>query len=279
MTEIAKTAADAGWRKSRYNMTALLPGSADTAIANLYSGVRDTCSPYELHVMDSLDSVSASHPLLGALAQRGFIVNFDERAALETMSRYACGDPGSVLLVICPTMGCNFDCPYCFENHQGGRMTEHVQADIVSLAERLLKVSRTGRIEVCWFGGEPLMAPDIIESLSGKLMPLAEKYGAFYDADLITNGYLLSPVIIKMLERVRVSLIQVTLDGIGAEHDMTRHPAGGGSSFERIIQNLRQPIPFKVSIRHNVHEGNRDEIEQLKAFVEDLAKETGNAIN
>ena len=72
---------------------------------------------------------------------------------------------------------------------------------------------------------------------------------------------------------------QITLDGIGPTHDAARHLRGSGPTFERIIENLRQPIPFRVSIRHNVHEGNRDEIEQLKAFVKDLSKETSNAIS
>ena len=41
--------------------------------------------------------------------------------------------------------------------------------------------------------------------------------------------------------------------------------------------NLRNArIPFRVSIRHNVHEENRDQVEALEAFIVQLANESGN---
>ena len=71
--------------------------------------------------------------------------------------------------------------------------------------------------------------------------------------------------------------MQVTLDGIGATHDATRHLAGGGPTFDRIVENLSRPgLPFSVIVRHNVHEGNRHEVEGLRALVERIAAETGN---
>lgn len=69
-------------------------------------------------------------------------------------------------------MVCNFDCPYCFEDHFAGKMSEEVQDDVVALAERMLEASGTKDLHVTWFGGEPLLAPDIIESLSARLIVL-----------------------------------------------------------------------------------------------------------
>ena len=275
----AGTAAEAGWRVSRYNLTLELPEKGRTAIVNLFRGTCKEYGPVELYLMSVLDEISEDHPIISMLAKTGVIVNFDEQAAVETMGRMACAASQGVGLTICPTMGCNFDCPYCFENHKQGKMTEEVQADVTALAERLLKTSRAKYLSVTWFGGEPLLAPDVIEALSEKLMALAEEHHAEYSAGIITNGYLLTPETVKMLEKAQVKSAQITLDGIGPAHDATRHLRGGGSTFEHIVENLRQPIPFKVSIRHNVHEGNRDEIGQLKAFVEDLAKETCNAVS
>ena len=279
MTGDKRSAAEAGWRVSRYNLSLELPEKGRTAIVNLFRGTCKEYGPVELYLMSVLDEISEDHPIISMLAKTGVIVNFDEQAALETMGRMACAGFQTVGLTICPTMGCNFDCPYCFEDHKQGKMTEEVQADAVALAERLLKTSRAKSLSVIWFGGEPLLAPDVIEALSEKLMALAEEQGAEYSASIITNGYLFTPDVVKMLEKAQVKSAQITLDGIGAAHDATRHLRGGGSTFGRIVENLRQPIPFPVNIRHNVHEGNRDEIEPLKAFIETLAKETGNKIS
>ena len=131
-------------------------------------------------------------------------------------------------------------------------MTPEVQEDVVALTRRMMEVNNARSLNVTWFGGEPLLAPEIIESLSGKLIALAEEHHASYDAGIITNGYLLTPENIRILEAAQVSSAQITLDGIGAAHDATRHLADGGQSFERIAANLRRPFSFTVNIRHNI---------------------------
>lgn len=273
-----RTAAEAGWHVSRYNLMAKVPDSKMVAIANLYKGTCAEYSPIELYLMSVLDQISDEHPIIKRLAKRGVIVNFDERATLETMGRGACAAPHDVGLTICPTMGCNFDCPYCFEDHFAGKMSAQVQDDVVALAERMLATAATKNLRVTWFGGEPLLAPKVIESLSKRLIALTEEKGGEYSADIITNGYLLTPEMVAMLDAAKVSEAQVTIDGMHEVHDATRHLAGGGPTFDRIVSNLREPIPFNINIRHNVHEDNRDQIDELRAFVQDLAKESGNDI-
>lgn len=273
-----KTAGEAGWRISRYNIAAPIPGADKMAIANLFKGTCGAYTPIELYLLDELPTLDEGHPILKRFADRGLIVNFDERAALEAMGR--CGTEKRVGLTVCPTMGCNFDCPYCFENHRSGKMSKETQDEVIGLAGRIADYAGAKQIHVTWFGGEPLLAPDVIEALSERLIALAETCGAEYNASIITNGYLLSQEIADMLGRYRVEKAQVTLDGIGEVHDSTRHLVGGGETFERITYNLRKnKLPFRVNIRHNVHAGNKEEIEKLKDYVTELAKESGNDIS
>ena len=229
-------------------------------------------------MLSELETLDAEHPILNRFRERGLIVNFDERAALDAMGRMGCS-AGGVSLTICPTMGCNFACPYCFENHKAGKMTEKVQDDVVALAERMLDASQKKDLFVTWFGGEPLLAPDIIETLSERLTALCREKGAQYYAGIITNGYLLTQENADLLERCKVESAQITLDGVGEAHDKTRHLKGGGATFERITDNLRLgKLNFRVLIRHNVHNDNIGEIESLTAFVKELAQESGNRL-
>ena len=278
-THPARTASEAGWHVSRYNISAPLPGTNKRAIANLYRGTCAEYTPLELYLLSVLDEIDEHHPIVERLAKRGVIANFDELAVLETLGRASCAAPRGVGLTICPTMGCNFDCPYCFEDHGRGKMSPQVQDDVVALVERMLDAAETKHMSVTWFGGEPLLAPDVIASLSDRLLALAEERGSTYSASVITNGYLLTQDIVDMLERCKVASAQVTIDGIGATHDATRHLAGGGATFDHIISNLRTlKIPFRVNIRHNVHEDNKGEMEALKALVAQLADESGNKL-
>ena len=275
-----RTAGEAGWHASRYNLVAPVPGTKNAAIANLFRGTCAEYTPLETYLLSVVEELDERHPIIERLARRGVIADFDERAALEAMGRAACAMPRGIGLTICPTMGCNFDCPYCFEDHKAGKMSAEVQDDVVALATRMLDASGAKGMHVTWFGGEPLLAPDIIESLSARLMALAEERGGEYSAGIITNGYLLTQEVADMLGRCEVKSAQVTIDGMGATHDSTRHLAGGGPTFERIAANLRElKLPFEVSVRHNVHEGNKAEMDGLEAFVRELAEESGNDID
>ena len=274
-----RTAGEAGWHVSRYNLMAQVPGTQNVAIANLFKGNCAEYTPIEMYLLSVLSELDEHHPVIERFSKRGIIANFDERAMLDTMGRAACAMTHSIGLTLCPTMGCNFDCPYCFEDHFAGRMSAEVQDDVIALAKRMMDASGAKSISVSWFGGEPLLAPDIVESLSERLMELTDERGGTYDAAIITNGYLLTQEIVDMLDRVKVTMCQVTIDGMGATHDATRRLAGGGPTFERITSNLRKlKIPFPVHIRHNVHEGNKSEMDELEAFINQLAAESGNKL-
>ena len=277
--EPTRTAGDAGWHVSRYNLFAKIPDTKLTAIANLYKGNCAEYTPIELFLLSVLEELDEHHPIIERFAKRGIICNFDERAALESMGRAACAAAHGIGLTICPTMGCNFDCPYCFEDHRRGKMSPEVQDDVVALAERMLDTANAKDIHVTWFGGEPLLAPSVIESLSARLMALVDERGGKYEASIITNGYLLTQENADMLEKAKVNSAQVTIDGLGATHDATRYLRGGGPTFDRIVANLRDcKLPFRVNVRHNVHEGNRAEMDELEAFIGKLAEESGNNI-
>ena len=274
-----RTAGEAGWHVSRYNIAAKVPDTKMIAIANLFKGNCAEYTPIEMYLLSVLEELDENHPIIERFAKRGVICKFDELAALDTMGRAACGMPHGIGLTICPTMGCNFDCPYCFEDHFAGKMSAEVQDDVVALAGRMLDAADAKNLNVTWFGGEPLLATDIIESLTGRLKALTEERGGAYSAGIITNGYLLTQEIADMLERCEVQSAQITIDGLGATHDATRHLAGGGPTFERIVANLRDiKLPFKVNVRHNVHKGNQHEVDELNEFVDKLAKESGNNI-
>lgn len=208
-----RTAGEAGWHESRYNLFAPIPGTKYTAIANLFKGTCAEYTPIELYALSAVETLDENHPLIERFARRGVICNFDERAALEAMGRAACAKPGGVGLAIHPTMGCNFDCPYCFEDHGRGKMGAQVQDDVVALAQRMLDASGAKSMRVTWSGGEPLMAPDVVESLSGRLMGLCAERGVNYTARIITNGYLLTQDIVDMLAAAKRSEREATAAG------------------------------------------------------------------
>lgn len=281
-TQKVRTAAEAGWRVSRYNVAAKIPDSKMVAIYNTYKRTCAEYSPLELFVMSVLDEVAEDHPLIGRLARRGVIANYDEREAFELQRRLDCTAThgGAVAITICPTLACNFECPYCFATRGRGKMSQQVQDDIVALAERMLDASHARTLTITWFGGEPLMATDVIEALSPRLISLANERGCEYVGWIFTNGYLLSNDVVDLLLRCHVTHVHIPLDGVGATNDATRRLVGGGPTYERILDNLAllKP-PIYTLIRANTHEGNVGEVDELKQAVLAKAEEAGTNLN
>ena len=133
-------------------------------------------------------------------------------------------------------------------------MSPEVQDDVVGLVARMLDAAYAKELTITWFGGEPLMGTDVIESLSPRLIRLAEERGCEYKAWIFTNGYLLTEDVVDLLLRCRVNHVHIPLDGVGATNDATRRLVGGGPTYQKIVDNigLLKP-PIRTLIRANVH--------------------------
>lgn len=63
-TQVCRTAAEAGWHVSRYNIKAPIPGSEKTAIYHTYKRSCDEYTPDELSIMSNLDQIAEGDPLI-----------------------------------------------------------------------------------------------------------------------------------------------------------------------------------------------------------------------
>ncbi len=275
----SRTAREAGWHLSRYNISSRLRETGETVVVNLFSQRMLKCSAAEAFLLEAAEELNEDHPILPRFKMNGFLVNFDEKAALDSMGRAHCARSDNVCLTICTTLRCNFDCTYCFEKKREGRMTAETQDRVVSFTEKMLEAFSPKSLSVIWFGGEPLLAPEVIESLSERLIRLAADRGIRYFARIITNGYLLTEKNIALLERCRVTSAQISVDGPAPVHDAARHLAGGGGTYDRILSNLTShPIPFRVVVRQNIHRDNLHTAGDLERVILKAAERSGNRL-
>lgn len=169
-------------------------------------------------------------------------------------------------LTIAPTSDCNFRCIYCYEKEslKPVVMSRDVQEKVVELVKA--RAESVMRLSVTWYGGEPLLALDIIENLTNKFLEICEEHKIRYDAGIVTNGYLLTTKAAERLKDLRITHIQITVDGAPEEHDKRRPLAGGQPTFHKIISNLRaakEILPCKVSIRINTDKDNADQVDEV----------------
>ncbi|MBT2511808.1 radical SAM protein [Streptomyces sp. ISL-98] len=175
-------------------------------------------------------------------------------------------------LIVLPTEQCNFRCTYCYEDFTVG----HMQPTTVQGIKRLLDRRMAGleRLNVSWFGGEPLMARAVVEEISAHIVAAAaDAPDLQYMSDMTTNGYLLGVPVAERLAELGIRSYQISLDGPEAVHDTTRVRANGGSSFRQIWQNLLairdSTLPIGVILRSHLTPANLPSMPDFLAEVRD----------
>ena len=149
-----------------------------------------------------------------------------------------------------PTMDCNARCFYCYEH----RAEKHVMsADTAKkTAEFIIRESKGERVDITWYGGEPLMNTAAIDIIS---MALADA-GVSFSSTLATNASLLcDEMISRAREKWRVERAQVTLDGTCVVYNKIKAYADGRENgFEDVLCNIGKMLDaeIKVNIRLNV---------------------------
>jgi uncharacterized protein len=202
--------------------------------------------------------------VLTDLVKAGAIVTDDHDELEPLRRRYAIGrrHSGRLGLTIVTSMGCNFDCPYCFEDKQPALLGPEVAEAIMQLVEDSSEHLR--EVSVCWFGGEPLLASRQLFDLSTRLIERCDELGVAYQASIITNGWHLDADTARRLSEHRVRTAQVTIDGPPHIHDRYRPRVGGGSTFERIVDNLVESADLlPISVRVNCDRTSFAHVEEL----------------
>jgi uncharacterized protein len=84
------------------------------------------------------------------------------------------------------------------------------------------------RLEISWFGREPLLAPNVVIGLTRYFHVHSQDRSIRYSTGMITNGSLLTPDVAEEIIPYGIHSFQITLDGVREEHDKRRVRAGGG---------------------------------------------------
>jgi len=252
-------------RQSQYNIWSQR-GDGAYVFNGVSGGVISMSERERRQLLGFLDGDDDAAPveLLEELIRGRMLVSDDADEVRFLSDRYRLSRQGTstFALTIVTSLGCNFDCPYCFEAKHPSIVTPEVEASILRILDDRLPAANA--FHVSWFGGEPLVGKRPLLSLSDAFIARCDAAGVAYTADIITNGYFLDDETCRELQERRVTSAQITIDGPPDIHDRMRPLVGGQGTFARILENL--PIAAKymgVTVRVNLDAANWLRTEEL----------------
>ena len=258
---------------SRYNTFTSAAVPETYLVFNVFTGALLELDAHEYALVEPLDGKPGESapdalpsPLVARLVSAGVLVpkDFDERTELFALRRRALEASEALLLTLAPTIQCNFRCTYCFEAHRQDVMSSEVQTDLMRFIAQNAEGARS--ITTTWFGGEPMLHPDIIGRVQGFTNELGAARGLRVARGIVTNGWFLTEPLIRRLQGLgEWEMVQVTLDGLPPVHNRRRILAGGQGTWDRIVANCVTALEmdFRIDLRVNVDRRNAHMLGEL----------------
>ena len=173
---------------------------------------------------------------------------------------------------------CNLRCDYCYLPHLRKDMSFETGGQAIEATFRSALNHGFCRVKLKYAGGEALIRFGLVEELHTYARELAERYGLALEGVVLSNGTLLTDEIVTRMQGLGLRLM-ISLDGLGAWHDMQRKYAGGRSTFldvERGIDiALRHGLVPDISV--TVSGRNADGLADLVAWI--LARDLPFSLN
>lgn len=208
---------------------------------------------------------------------------FDESKAILDLIRRTDDNDSVYHLHVNPTVDCNFNCWYCYENHiKGSKMPAIVLESVKKLMQNVIKTQLNLQVFcLSFFGGEPLLYfNDIARPLIEYIIILCKSKGINFNIQFTSNGFLLSNSIIEFLRDKNVCF-QITLDGGRETHNKTRFSMGGIGSYDRIMANIIRLIEsnIKVILRINYTSTNIFNVSNILYDIDTIKQEYRDNLN
>jgi len=209
--------------------------------------------------------------IISAFKENGFIVDedFDEIEFLRYFHYKTKFSNEQLSFTIAPTLECNFACPYCYESERKGKMSKDVQDKIIEYISKKIDEG-VKKLDITWYGGEPLICANTVDYMSAKINNIAEQKNVIVSFSLVTNGYLVTDEIVAMFEKNNILSLQITIDGLADMHNKRRYLKSGAGTFDKILANLNcfKDTKINVNIRMNVDRENYIDFPALKKTID-----------
>lgn len=203
---------------------------------------------HESYTKDSLEKFRELYSIpFERLTEAGFIIeqSFNELEAILDQRTQEVNDQTTYHLIINPTLDCNLNCWYCYEQRiTGSKINSEVLDNIIKHLRHHYKHQPYQNLKLSFFGGEPFLRFNAIKHIITHADILCQEYGINLFLDFTTNGVLCNRKVIEFLKPFHCTF-QITLDGNKEQHNLIKYTANRKlDTFSTTTQHIRDIHEF-----------------------------------
>lgn len=236
---------------------------------------------------EHIDTIREIHPqLYEVLQNEGYMVPSDKNEVEEVLKCWKEEDcnPEFLSIIVLPTLDCNLRCWYCYEEHNAGTV---MKEDVLDRIRKLIDVRTSSpelkRLNISFFGGEPLMGFNkIVFPLLSYAKQLCKERQKQLTVGFTTNGTLFNTDMVGKLKSLDAPIqLQITLDGNREKHDSVRCTRQGGKTYDMIVANIKLLLRngFSVTCRLNYTSDNIETLKDIVPDFKDISQEDRRLLN
>lgn len=180
----------------------------------------------------------------------------EQEQVKDYINQYLQEDIQTLELTIILTNQCNFQCIYCYQEHEELYMSIENSDLLVNTAINIMQKNDIKNIAIHYFGGEPLLNYDVLKNIHNRFVSFVNTDTNYtYESYLTSNVSLLTK---NILRNIAFDDIQVTLDGYHDTHHKLRF--NYIFNYQNTIDKIKEIIEYSASnvvIRFNICKENR----------------------
>lgn len=262
------------YKASRFNC---IKKGEKVAICNTFSGSMAVLEQSEYAKLQQINNYSTTDSDVQKWLEQGFIVEVDkDEVAITNFCRYRDSFlRNRPIYRILTTSACNARCFYCYE--KGRPIQTMNQETAIQVGNFIMKRTKDNtRVTLNWFGGEPLLNPDVITLITKNI---AASTNIKFRSTIITNASLFTLKLINLAKEVwNLNNVQITLDGLEENHERRKAYVNSGMTFSRTIGHISLLLTtgIHVTLRLNYDKDNYNDIIKLIYFIKNTFGDTPN---
>ncbi|MDR3256803.1 MAG: radical SAM protein, partial [Endomicrobium sp.] len=206
------------------------------------------------------------------LFELGFFINYNRDERNEIIINFEKNKYcfNSLNLTVAITNECNLNCIFCYVNKEKiQKLSLKTYKNILNFIKQYHEDYKIKNLFITWSGGEPLIDFNKIIKLSEEVIAFCHKNNINFESNIITNAVLLNKEVIKSLQKISVSNIQISIEPTEILDSINRPIKNTNkANFNNTYANVKNaagliPIVLRIAL-------SKKNFTQIVGFVEKL---------